>query len=174
MQWLLDLWQAGNYQSNLMQLVQLSPIALLLLDLLTGVLSALRNGTFTWKSFADILGKDVLKYLGGLGVTTVSGAMLNWQFGVSLLVNFCVLGLGLNASVLASVLENLKELFPASVQPVIAELEKDLAADAQRVTSVVRPQSQQAVSLAPQYVAPQPHLSWLSAPSQTQIQPPMQ
>ena len=174
MQWLLDLWQAGTYQSNLMQLIQLSPVALLLLDLLTGVLSALRNGTFTWKSFADILGKDVLKYLGGLGVTTVSGVMLNWQFGVSLLVNFSVLGLGLNASVLASVVQNVRELFPASVQPLITELENDLSANTQRIASVVQPQAQQQTVQVPQYSAPQPNLSWLSAPSQTQIQPPMQ
>ena len=47
------------------QTMVLAPLGLIALDILTGIASACKHGTFSWKMVPSFLGNDLFRYMGG-------------------------------------------------------------------------------------------------------------
>lgn len=122
------------FQDQFVVSALLIPAGLILLDLVTGILSALKMQTFAWKRLGDVLGGNVLHYL--VAIICVDMIYLLWGASASTAVGLYLSMGGLTASLIGSIMENVKELTGNDplVDQVIQEEIQNLAG--QSITSV--------------------------------------
>jgi hypothetical protein len=127
------LFNSPAFQSGLLHILVFLPLALVLLDFVTGIASALKRGVFNPAYFADILSKDsdLFKWTIGAGVLAVGNALYHWNLDVNVLFG----GIGslvVMVPIINSIITNVTELFPTGAQPymqaVVNEVEKDVVA----------------------------------------------
>lgn len=90
------------------------PAILIILDVLTGVTSALKHGSFNLKLLTDFLGNDFLKYVVLFAVIVVAYYLSGASVATSLATD---VGLPLlSLTIFSSVIQNLGEISPALAQ----------------------------------------------------------
>lgn len=112
----------------------LVPLFLVVGDFFTGVASSLKNGTFDFSKFADIMGKDseLLKYL--VGALTLFLANSLHFMPPELNVVFATGGVGaISIVILNSIIENLIELLPKADQPIAQAIVSGVEQEVQSV-----------------------------------------
>lgn len=114
-----------------------SPIVIILLDLLTGTISAAKQGVYDHKRFSDFVRNDGVKYAVGLFLVIVA----DFKFGnqvLTTLASFATMASVLYSSG-ASMIENITELLPKPVGPVVTEIVKDTADFIEQVGAPIQP-----------------------------------
>src|SRR6266481_7236388 len=86
------LFNSPAFQSGLLHILVFIPLALVLLDFVTGVASALKRKVFNPAYFADILSKDNTLFQWGLGAVVMTVG--NLLFHVNQDINVLVWGVG--------------------------------------------------------------------------------
>lgn len=159
----IDMYIA-TLQQNLLVFFLLAPLALIALDVATGILAAMKQGVFTLKQCLAFIQNNVVPYLAIVFVVF----LLYVLFGSTNAINVGIL-LGMSAQalkMLGSISENLKELGVSA--PVIAEVEQVVQPFYQGYPPVIRPQSQ-----VPQPVYTPPAPVYMPPIEQQQTQVPM-
>lgn len=90
------------------QTMVLAPLGLIALDILTGIASSCKHGTFSWKMFPSFLGNDLFRYMGGCSL--VLGAYIGFGSDLAALVSGMVSLGPLSLGILASIRENWQEV----------------------------------------------------------------
>ena len=124
------LFNSPAFQSGLLHILVFIPLALVLLDFVTGVASALKRKVFNPAYFADILSKDSDLFKWGLGAIVL--VVSNLFFHVSLDANVLVGGTGsivLMVPLVNSIISNITELFPTKAQPYIQDFVDEVKKD---------------------------------------------
>jgi hypothetical protein len=106
--------------------ILLAPLALILLDIVTGVARALKSKTFSMSRISDFLSHDLLKYISCFCIVLLS--WFAWgQYTATTLVT--TLGMAVLAgSIVASILENIQALLAGSAlatNPVVQTIDQD-------------------------------------------------
>jgi hypothetical protein len=112
-------YYAQLLQNNVMVWFLYAPLLLVAIDLLTGVLAAVKQGIFTWKRFTTFWTVSIDPYL-----TIVIIVYLTYLISGSAVASNVAIALGMlshASATLGSIVENLKELQVAP--PVIQEVE---------------------------------------------------
>ncbi len=127
---LTALFSSSAFQSSLLHILVFIPLALVLLDFVTGIASALKRGVFNPAYFADILSKDsdLFKWTVGAGVLAVGNALYHWNLDVNVLFGG-VGSLVVMVPIINSIISNVTELFPAKAQPYVQDFVDEVKKD---------------------------------------------
>lgn len=125
---LFSFLSSAGFQSGLLLRVLLLPVILIAFDVVTGVTSAARAGTFAWTAVANYLYHDVMKYVGMVLSLGILNQILAWHLDTNVLVASGA-SATLDVAIIASIVSNLKELFPQAapaIDAIATTVEKDL------------------------------------------------
>lgn len=109
------------FHNSLVLALLLTPLVLIVADVLTGVLSAILHHTFTPARLSDYLGQDVVRYIGLLVIV-----WLVWLLAGASAATDAVSALGVStlaATLLHSIVVNVMEVFqlPTTLAPAIEQ-----------------------------------------------------
>lgn len=112
-----------------LQTIMTLPLTFALVDFVTGVVSAIKNKQFSLGNLADIFGhaSHLIQYVIAMLTLVLTSGLLHWGIDVQTIattIGSAVLMLTTGRSIVGNVLE----LFPASVQPLVQELATDIQA----------------------------------------------
>ena len=134
---LVDLLNWLGSQSPVFKSVLVSPLGLIVVDLLSGTVSAFRQNVFDPKKLADFMRGDGLKYLVGLAFVGLSAL----PFGNTVLSFVVALTamVPLSFGTVMSIIENVTEWLPQPVQTGARALLSDVATFEHEVLPTMQP-----------------------------------